>query len=133
VAAANEAALGYMTTQPFVQSDGMIVFGQSAGGFGAMALASLNPSGVRAIIVFSGGRGGHAEGKPNNNCAPDRLVETVAEFGRTARIPMLWIYTHNDSYFGPDLSMRLASAFRAAGGDVEYHLLPDFGEDGHFF
>jgi hypothetical protein len=46
---------------------------------------------------------------------------------------MLWIYTHNDSYFGPELSTRLSSAFRAAGGNVEYHLLPDFGEDGHFF
>jgi quinol monooxygenase YgiN len=45
---------------------------------------------------------------------------------------MLWIYTHNDSYFGPDLSKRLVAAFRAAGGNVEYHLLPDFGSDGHF-
>jgi dienelactone hydrolase len=132
VAAADEAALGYMTTQPFVQSDGMIVVGQSAGGFGAMALASLNPSGVRAIIVFSGGRGGHAEGKPNNNCAPDRLVETVAEFGRTARLPMLWIYIENDTFFGPALSKRMHEAFRAAGGNVEYHLLPPFGSDGHF-
>jgi hypothetical protein len=26
----------------------------------------------------------------------------------------------------------LAAAFQAAGGNVEYHLLPDFGEDGHF-
>src|SRR5438093_304979 len=109
------------------------VVGQSAGGFGAMALASLNPPGVRAIIVFSGGRGGHAEGKPNNNCAPDRLVETVAEFGRTARIPMLWIYLENDTFFGPALSKRMYEAFRAAGGKVEYHLLPPFDDDGHYF
>jgi hypothetical protein len=27
----------------------------------------------------------------------------------------------------------VASAFQAAGGNVEYHLLPDFGADGHFF
>jgi homoserine acetyltransferase len=59
-------------------------------------------------------------------------VEAVAQFGRTARIPMLWIYVHNDSYFGPDLSKRLVAAFQAAGGNVEYHLLPDFGGDGHF-
>jgi dienelactone hydrolase len=133
VAAADEAALGYMTTQPFIQGDGMVVVGQSAGGFGAMALASLNPAGVRVIIVFSGGRGGHAEGKPNNNCAPDRLVETVAEFGRTARIPMLWIYIENDTFFGPQLSKRMHEAFRAAGGNVEYHLLPPFDDDGHYF
>jgi dipeptidyl aminopeptidase/acylaminoacyl peptidase len=46
---------------------------------------------------------------------------------------MLWIYVRNDSYFGPELSMRLASAYQAAGANVEYHLLPDFGTDGHFF
>jgi homoserine acetyltransferase len=45
---------------------------------------------------------------------------------------MLWIYTENDTYFGPALSQRMASAFKAAGGNVEYHLLPPFGHDGHF-
>ncbi len=124
--------IDYMSTQPFIKRDDVVVVGQSGGGWGAIALASQNPSSVRAMIGFESGRGGHLNGKPNNNCAPDRLVEAAAQFGRSARIPMLWIYTHNDSYFGPELSMRLASAFRAAGGNVEYHLLPDFGEDGHF-
>ena len=75
---------------------------------------------------------GRVGGKPNNNCAPDRLVETTAEFGRTARVPMLWIYTENDTYFGPALSQRMATAFQAGGGNLEYHLLPPFGHDGHF-
>jgi pimeloyl-ACP methyl ester carboxylesterase len=101
-------------------------------GGGSIALGSQNPKSVRAIIGFAAGRGGHFNGKPNNNCAPDQLVDAVAEFGRTARIPMLWIYTRNDSYFGPDLSKRMVEAFRAGGGSVEYHLLPDFGNDGHF-
>jgi dienelactone hydrolase len=125
--------IDYMSTQPFIKRDDVIVVGQSGGGWGAIALASQNPSSVRAIIGFEAGRGGHFNGKPNSNCAPDRLVEAAAQFGRTARIPTLWIYVRNDSYFGPELSRRLASAFQAAGGNVEYHLLPDFGEDGHFF
>ena len=124
--------IDYMSTQSFIRRNDVVVVGQSGGGWGAIALASQNPSSVRAIVGFEAGRGGHFNGKPNNNCAPDRLVETAAEFGRTARIPMLWIYVHNDSYFGPDLSTRLASAFQGAGGNVEYHLLPDFGQDGHF-
>ena len=124
--------MDYMSAQPFIKRDDVVIVGQSGGGWGAIALASQNPSSVRAIITFEAGRGGHFNGKPNSNCAPDRLVEAAGQFGRTARIPMLWIYTHNDSYFGPELSMRLASAFQAAGGNVEYHLLPDFGADGHF-
>jgi dienelactone hydrolase len=133
IASLDTWVIDYMSTQPFIKRNDVVVVGQSGGGWGAIALASQNPSQVRAMIAFEAGRGGHFNGKPNNNCAPDRLVEAAAQFGRTARTPMLWIYVHNDSYFGPALSMRLASEFRAAGGNVEYHLLPDFGEDGHFF
>ena len=45
---------------------------------------------------------------------------------------MLWIYAENDSYFGPELTKRMHNAFTAAGGNAEYHLLPAFGNDGHF-
>ena len=68
----------------------------------------------------------------NNNCAPDELVEETAEFGRASRIPMLWIYSENDTYFGPELAKRMHEAFTAAGGRAEYHMLPPFGNDGHF-
>jgi dienelactone hydrolase len=131
VASIDKWIIDYMSTQSFIKRD-VIIVGQSGGGWGSIALGSQNPESVRAIIGFAAGRGGHLNGKPNNNCAPDQLVDAVAEFGRTARVPMLWIYTHNDSYFGPDLSKRMVEAFRAAGGNVEYHLLSDFGGDGHF-
>jgi len=132
VASIDRWVIEYMSTQSFIKRSDIIVVGQSGGGWGSIAFASQNPDSVRAIIGFAAGRGGHLNGKSNNNCQPDRLVDAVAEFGRTARIPMLWIYSHNDSYFGPALSQRMAAAFRAAGGNLEYHLLSDFGADGHF-
>ncbi|UGY14540.1 hypothetical protein HAP48_0039325 [Bradyrhizobium septentrionale] len=132
VASIDKWVIDYMSTQSFIKRNEVIIVGQSGGGWGAIALGSQNPKSVRAIIGFAAGRGGHFNGKPNNNCAPDKLVDAVAEFGRTARVPMLWIYTRNDSYFGPDLSKRMSEAFRAAGGNVEYRLLSDFGGDGHF-
>ena len=97
-----------------------------------IALSSENLPAVRAIITFAAGRGGRVGGKPNNNCAPDRLVAATGEFGRTARTPMLWIYIENDTFFGPDLSRRMHEAYTGAGGNAEYHLLPPFGSDGHF-
>jgi pimeloyl-ACP methyl ester carboxylesterase len=115
-----------------VQPEKVIVVGQSAGGWGAIALSSQNPSSVRAIITFAAGRGGRVSGKPNNNCAPDKLVEATAAFGKTSRIPMLWLYSENDTYFGPVLAERMHEAFTAAGGDAEYHMLPPVGGDGHF-
>jgi dienelactone hydrolase len=110
----------------------VLVVGQSAGGWAAIALSSLNPPPIKAIITFAAGRGGRVDGKPNNNCAPDRLVEATGEFGRTSRVPMLWIYIENDTFFGPALSKRMHEAFTAAGGRAEYHLLPPFADEGHF-
>jgi dienelactone hydrolase len=126
-----EVAISYLTTQPFVRKNSVVVIGQSAGGWGALALASRNPTGVKAVINFGGGRGGHSYDRPNNNCAPDRLIAALREFGSSARIPTLWIYTENDSYFPPNLSKRMAEEFGLAGGNVEYHLLPSFGAEGH--
>lgn len=123
----------YATTLKRVVPDHVIVIGQSAGGWGSIALSSVNPPSVRAIITFAAGRGGRVDGKPNNNCAPDQLVDAAGEFGRTSRIPMLWLYIENDTFFGPALSKRMHAAFTAAGGNAEYHLFPPHGSDGHFF
>jgi dienelactone hydrolase len=124
--------IDYMTAEKRIVPKDVIVVGQSAGGWGSIALSSLNPPQVKAIITFAAGRGGHVDGKPHNNCAPDRLVEATGEFGRASRIPMLWIYIENDTFFGPALSKRMHDAFTAAGGKAEYHLLPPFGNEGHF-
>jgi dienelactone hydrolase len=124
--------IDYMNDQKLIVPNSVLVVGQSAGGWGAIALSSQNVPGVRAIITFAAGRGGRVGGKPNNNCAPDKLVAATGEFGRTARVPMLWIYIENDTFFGPDLSKRMHDAYTKAGGNAEYHLLPPFGDDGHF-
>ena len=98
VALLDKWIIDYMTEQKLAVPDSAIVIGQSAGGWAAIALSSQNLPSVKAIIAFAAGRGGRVGGKPNNNCAPDKLVEATAEFGRTARVPMLWIYIENDTY-----------------------------------
>jgi dienelactone hydrolase len=125
------AAIAYITTDKSVRRDGIVVVGNSAGGWGALALAARNPRGVKAIVNFSGGRGGHDRNRPLRNCSPERLVAAAAVFGRTARVPTLWLYAANDTYFPPELSGGMADAFRKAGGAVEYHLLPAIPGEGH--
>jgi dienelactone hydrolase len=133
VALLDKWIIDYMTEQNYAARDSAIVVGQSAGGWAAIALSSQNLPSVKAIITFAAGRGGRVGGKPNNNCAPDKLVEATAEFGRTARTPMLWFYIENDTFFGPELSKRMHAAYTGAGGSAEYHLMPPFGNEGHFF
>jgi dienelactone hydrolase len=132
VALIDKWIIDYMTDQKLIVPDNVVVVGQSAGGWAAIALSSRNLPSVRAIITFAAGRGGRVGGKPNNNCAPDKLVEATGEFGRIARVPMLWIYTENDTFFGPALSKKMHAAYIGAGGNAEYHMLPPFGSDGHF-
>ncbi len=133
VALLDQWIIDYMTDQKFAALNRSIVIGQSAGGWGTIALSSQNLPSVKALIVFAGGRGGRVGGKPNNNCAPDKLVEAAGEFGSAARAPTLWIYIENDTYFGPALSRRMFDAYASAGGNAEYHLMPPFGSEGHFF
>jgi len=126
-----ESAVDFMQAQKFIEPGGIVIVGNSAGGWAALALASHNPAGVAAVVDFSGGRGGRERNKAYNNCAPDKLVAAAAAYGRTARIPTLWLYAENDTYFAPELSRRMVDAFVAAGGDAEYRLLPAVRGDGH--
>jgi dienelactone hydrolase len=125
-------ALAYMRQQTFVRQNGTIILGHSAGGWGALALAGQNPQGVTAIIAFSPGRGGHANDRPNQVCAPHTLTTAAAEFGKTARVPVIWLVARNDSYFSPALSRQLADAFKAGGDKVDFRALPEFRSEGHW-
>jgi dienelactone hydrolase len=125
------AVLAFMRAQSFIKKDGVIVIGHSAGGFGALALAARNVEGLAQIVTFAPGRGGHADDKPNNVCAPDRLVAAFQQFGRNARVPVTWLVAQNDTYFAPGLSKRMADAFRSSGGKVDFRVLPAFENEGH--
>ena len=126
------AASGFVRKQPFLRPDGMVIVGHSAGAWGALALASENPQDVAAIIAFAPGRGGHANDQPNKVCAPHTLLAAAAEFGRAARVPVTWLVAVNDTYFSPDLSRRMADAFRGGGSRVGFHVLAAAGSEGHW-
>jgi dienelactone hydrolase len=130
-AAGIAAAIDFMTRQPFVRKTGAVAVGQSAGGWGALALSTQVMRELKAVVAFAPGRGGRADDVAGRNCAPDRLIAAARAFGERARVPTLWITAENDSYFAPVLSKKLVDAFRLGGGKAEYHLLPPIGSDGH--
>lgn len=126
-----EAVVHFVRKQPFVDPDRILVAGISTGGWASLALASRNPDGVRGIVNFAGGRGGHAGGLANAICGYTKLVQAAGTLGQTARVPTLWLYSRNDSYFSPELAERMATAFRSAGGAAELHILEPYEDDGH--
>lgn len=127
------ATIDHLRARPYVTADRTVVVGQSAGGWATVALSSLNPPGVPGMINFAGGRGGHQQlpGGGLGNCQPDALVAAAARYGTTARVPMLWIYARNDSFFGPALARRMAEAYDGAGGRALLEVPGPFAKDGH--
>ena len=69
--------------------------------------------------------------KPNNNCAPDKLVAATGGL-RPHRTRTDAGITGSETYFGPELTKRMQQAFVEAGGNVQYRMLPPFGSDGRF-
>ena len=114
-----------------VARDRTVLLGQSFGGTTAITLAALNPPGVQAAINFAGGGGGNPKTMPQRPCAQPRLKALFSDYGKTARVPTLWVYSENDMYFGPKLPKDWFDAFRAAGGIGEFRQFPPFGDDGH--
>ncbi|MBR0737701.1 alpha/beta hydrolase [Bradyrhizobium liaoningense] len=123
------AAIDAMARRPDVTTTGMIAAGHSAGGLATIALAAQAPPGQVAAISFAGGRGSRED---DDVCNPDGLVHAFATFGRTSRVPMLWVYASNDSYFDLALARRLHDGFRTNGGNATFVAAPPYGEDGHY-
>jgi dienelactone hydrolase len=125
------AVLEALRKRPGAAPDRAVVMGQSFGGTTAIAVAALNPPGVQGAINFAGGGGGNPELMPQNPCGQPALRRLFAGYGKTARMPSLWVYSENDQYFGPTLPREWFEAFKAAGGTGEYALFPPLGSNGH--
>jgi len=125
------AAVAYLRERPEVDPGRIVLVGQSAGGWGSLAAASVGDLPIRGVVNFAGGRGGKQGGIANNNCAPDRLVAAAGALGKRTKVPTLWLYTTNDQFFAPELSRRMYEAYTQSGGPAVYHLLPAIGADGH--
>ena len=125
-------ALEHLQKQDFIRKEAAVVIGHSAGGWGALALASADPKAISAIAVFAPGRGGHANDDLNRICAPHTLLAAAAEFGKVARVPVISLVAANDSYFSPAFSKSLADAFRGSGGKLDFRILPPIGSEGHW-
>lgn len=125
------AVVQYATALPFARTDGAIVVGQSAGGWAAAAYDGEPHPAVAAFVSMAGGRGGHLDNRPFNNCHPENLAEAAGRFGQTARTPMLWVYAANDSYFNPDLARAMHAAFTRAGGIADLQHVATYAQDGH--
>ena len=117
--------------RPDIASDKGLILGQSFGGTIAIGVAAQNPTGILATLNFAGGGGGNPETNPMQPCGTANLEHMFATYGKTAKIPTLWVYTENDHWMGPKYPKEWFEAYKAKSGTGEFLLLPPNGTDGH--
>jgi hypothetical protein len=74
-----------------------------------------------------------ARGSPASDevCNLADLVNAFRAFGKTSRVPMLWVYAQNDHFFSPEIASEFYRAFATAGGRAQFVVAAPFGSDGH--
>jgi dienelactone hydrolase len=122
------AVAKFMAGQPYVSKGRWISVGVSAGAFATVALTADPPPDLAAAIAFAPGRGSSV---PDTVCGAKQLVAAFAQYGKTSRLPLLWVSADNDHFFDPKLVSQLTAAFSHAGGNLTFIKTPAFGADGH--
>ena len=120
-----QAALESIATRPDADPDRAIAIGVSAGGPAVVALSARNPKNLRGVVSVSGGI------RMPDCPKEDVLVNAYKDFGLASRVPTIWIYARNDSFFAPPLVERMQAAFLDGGGDVKLVMFDPIGKDGH--
>lgn len=120
------AVLDEVVAQPWAEKDRILVMGQSHGGWTTLAFGTFDYPGVRGLVNFAGGL-------RQDQCAgwQAALARAAAPYGRSTRVPSIWFYGDNDSYFAPTTFRPVYESYVAAGGKAELVAFGEFGGDAH--
>ena len=118
--------LDYVTAQPYADKNQILIAGQSHGGWTTLALGSLKYPGVKGLVNFAGGL--RQEG-----CAgwESTLARAAGSYGGNTRLPSLWFYGDNDSYFSVNTYSDMFKRYTEAGGPARLVAFGIFGSDSH--
>jgi dienelactone hydrolase len=113
------ATVGFMSKQPYVDAQHIVVAGVSHGGLATMAYGTEAGPTVRGLINFSGGL-------RQNACTgwQDNLTRAFGAYGAKARVPSLWLYGANDSIWPSTLITKMYAAYSSNGANAQ---MVDFG------
>ncbi|MHB9099469.1 MAG: serine aminopeptidase domain-containing protein [Syntrophales bacterium] len=119
------STIDFMRREPYVDGKKILLVGQSGGGLASLAYGSLADPDVKGIINFTGGL------KVRKDMWEYDMASAFGIYAKTTRIPSLWFYTENDSYFSPTTAGRAYEEYRKNGGQARLIALPPFKKDGH--
>jgi len=121
------SVINYVKSLTYADKQSILLVGISSGGFTSLATASLNIEGVIGAINFAGGQGGASRTEFSGHaCDEQSLIKVMGSFGK-AKVPTLWIYSENDSFFRPKLAQAMFEDFSRNGGKGKLVIAPPLG------
>ena len=120
------AVLDWLREQRWADADRVVVVGQSHGGWTTLALGAANPRGVKGLVNFAGGL-------RQEDCRnwKEQLATAAGNYARDTKLPSLWFYGDNDSYFDVPTWQAMHAQYKAAGGQATLVAFGAFGSDSH--
>ncbi len=121
-----KGVLDFVTQQSWADKNRMVVLGQSHGGWTTLAFGPLNYPGVKALVNFAGGLRQETCIAWENN-----LAKGAGDYGAKTRLPSLWFYGDNDSFFTTETYRAMFEKYTASGGPAQLVAFGLFGTDAH--
>lgn len=118
--------LDWLGSQPWADVSRNVVLGQSHGGLTTLAYGTAPHPGTRLLVNFAGGL-------RQESCTAwqQNLVRAIGDYGAETRLPSLWFYGDNDSYFPPFVWRGAHERYTQAGGRADLVAFGNFGSDAH--
>lgn len=126
------ATLDWVRRQPWADGSRIVLAGSSMGGLTSIATAARTPAGVVAYINFAGGTGGDSGRAPKHSCGSEEMAALMGTYGRSTRVPGLWLYAENDLYWGAEWPRTWYRAFAERSRSSEFVMTDPLPRgDGH--
>lgn len=121
-----KAVLDGVLLQPWADKAHIVVIGQSHGGWTTLAFGAQNYPGVKGLVNFAGGL-------RQDDCPgwQKTLARSAAGYAAQTRLPSVWFYGDNDSYFNVDTFRPMYESYVSAGGNAHLVAYGKFGSDSH--
>ncbi len=120
------ATIDFMARQPYVDAAHIVVAGVSYGGLTTIAYGARPQAGVRGLLNFAGGLRQPACASWQAN-----LTRAFGAYGGKVRLPSLWFYGENDSFWPPQLVSQMYGAFVHHGARAQLIDVGRYKNDAH--
>jgi dienelactone hydrolase len=119
-------AVHWASSKGWADASRIVVMGQSHGGLTTLAYGVDPDPGVKLLVNFAGGLK-----QPNCTGWEGVLVRAFADYGEKTKLPSIWFYGDNDSFFQPFLWRDAFERYTKNGGQAELISFGKFGADAH--